>query len=156
MGKKPPIIYLDNCVYNRPFDDQNDPRIFLEAMAFFGILRLIENGAVESINSDILEFENSRIADPERKLRISTFLSAASRFIKISSRIIERAEALENLGFSGMDSLHMASAESSRAVYFITCDDGIVKKARRHKSELNIDVLTVLQFTGEIMYDNSQ
>ena len=31
-------IYLDLCVYNRPFDDQSQPRIFIEATEFLLIL----------------------------------------------------------------------------------------------------------------------
>ena len=26
-------IYLDNCCYNRPYDDQSEPRVYLESQA---------------------------------------------------------------------------------------------------------------------------
>lgn len=52
-------VYLDNCVYNRPFDNQSDERIFVEARAFYIIIKWIEEGRIASINSDALEYENS-------------------------------------------------------------------------------------------------
>ena len=39
-------IYLDTNVYNRPFDDQAQPRIWMEAMAFSMILQLAETEKV--------------------------------------------------------------------------------------------------------------
>ncbi len=32
-------IYLDNCCYNRPFDDQTQERIHLESEAILAMLR---------------------------------------------------------------------------------------------------------------------
>lgn len=31
-------IYLDLCVYNRPFDDQSQPRIVIETIEFLFLL----------------------------------------------------------------------------------------------------------------------
>lgn len=62
MGKSK-RIYLDNCVYNRPFDDQSQRRIFLETMAFIILLELVENGEIETINSDALVYENRMTFD---------------------------------------------------------------------------------------------
>lgn len=45
-------VYLDNCVYNRPFDDQSQRRIFLETIAFITLLELVEKGKFETIDSD--------------------------------------------------------------------------------------------------------
>ena len=39
-------VYLDTCVYNRPFDDQAQPRVGLETLAFSVILQMIEDGSV--------------------------------------------------------------------------------------------------------------
>ena len=41
-------IYLDSCVYNRPFDDQQQPRINLETQAFLLILHMAEKKALRS------------------------------------------------------------------------------------------------------------
>jgi hypothetical protein len=42
------IIYLDSCVYNRPFDDQQQPRINLETQALLLILHMAEKKALYS------------------------------------------------------------------------------------------------------------
>lgn len=40
-------VYLDNCCYNRPFDDQNQLRIRIEAEAKLGIQNMILAKKVE-------------------------------------------------------------------------------------------------------------
>ena len=42
-------LYLDLCVYNRPFDYQGQERIALETSAFIYILEMIERGAYNVI-----------------------------------------------------------------------------------------------------------
>jgi len=53
-------ICLDTSVYNRPFDDQTQPRIWMETLALALILQLVEAGEATLVNSSVLEFENSR------------------------------------------------------------------------------------------------
>lgn len=67
-------VYFDNCVYNRPFDDQGNERVLIEARAFYIILKWIEDGKITSINSDALEYENGMTPDPDRRIRIKTYL----------------------------------------------------------------------------------
>ncbi|WP_373529089.1 hypothetical protein [Nostoc sp.] len=38
------LIYLDVCCLNRPFDDQTQERIFLEAEAVLRILAIVQMG----------------------------------------------------------------------------------------------------------------
>ena len=40
-------IYLDNCCYNRPFDDQTQDRIHIESEAVLAILKACENGLLQ-------------------------------------------------------------------------------------------------------------
>lgn len=37
-------VYLDNCCYNRPFDDQTQERIHLESEAILMILQHAQSG----------------------------------------------------------------------------------------------------------------
>ena len=53
-------VYLDTSVYNRPFDDQTQPRIWLETLAFALILQMVEAESIQLITSSVLEYENSR------------------------------------------------------------------------------------------------
>jgi len=52
-------VYLDTSVYNRPFDDQTQPRICLENLAFVTIMQLTEMGQIVLATSSILAFENN-------------------------------------------------------------------------------------------------
>ncbi len=52
-------VYLDNCVFNRPFDDQSQIRIKLETEAKFYIQALIKQRQLVLIWSYILELENA-------------------------------------------------------------------------------------------------
>ncbi|APB34303.1 hypothetical protein GlitD10_1977 [Gloeomargarita lithophora Alchichica-D10] len=53
-------VYLDTSAYNRPFDDQTQPKIFLESQAIAIILQMVETQIVEVVSSSVLEYENSR------------------------------------------------------------------------------------------------
>ena len=55
-------VYLDNCCYNRPYDDQTQIRIHLETEAKLYIQEMIKLGKADLVTSYILEYENSKIA----------------------------------------------------------------------------------------------
>lgn len=146
-------VYLDSCVYNRPFDNhQLQENIFIEAMAFYVLLKWIEEGKIKIISSDALIYENERMYDPERKLRIRTYLSLAKCHIELSDRIIERAKEIINVGFKALDALHIAMAEAGNADYFITCDSNIIKKGEKFHDKLKIKITSILEFFAEVLY----
>ena len=126
----PRRLYLDTSVYNRPSDDLSQPRVWLEALAFAAILQMRESGGVELVNSDVLEFENNRNPFLHRKTRVSFYLGLAAEYQESDESIRKRAQVLENQGLDPVDALHLACAEESKAEYFITCDDRIIKRYR--------------------------
>ena len=64
-------IYLNNCCFNRPYDDQTQLRIRLEAEAKLKIQEDIRNGVIELVWSYILDYENGMNPFSERKEQIS-------------------------------------------------------------------------------------
>ena len=50
-------VYLDTSIYNRPFDDQAQPKIFLETQAVTVILQMVEAELVELVSSSVLEYK---------------------------------------------------------------------------------------------------
>lgn len=54
-------LYLDNCVFNRPFDDQSNIKILLDAEAKLKIQENIRLGIYELVWSYILDYENEKI-----------------------------------------------------------------------------------------------
>lgn len=57
------IIYLDNCCYNRPFDDQTQERIHLESEVILTVLKMGQMKQVVIAGSDILELEMNRMQE---------------------------------------------------------------------------------------------
>ena len=60
-------VYLDNCAFNRPFDDQRPLRIRLEAEAKLFVQSQIKQGKIELAWSYILDFENEQNPFKERR-----------------------------------------------------------------------------------------
>ncbi len=81
----------------------------------------------------------------ERRERVSTYLSVASKSIRLNNTIKKRALALESLRIDPIDAVHLACAEFN-ADYFLTCDDGIIKKAKKNTDLLKIEVFNPLEF----------
>lgn len=65
-------IYLDNCCYNRPYDDQSQIRISLETQAKLYIQDMIKRGQLELVTSYVLEFENSNNRSMQKNLPLKT------------------------------------------------------------------------------------
>lgn len=132
-------LYLDTSVYNRPFDDQSQPRIWLEALAFSLILEYIEKGDVDLICSTVVQFETSRNPHELRQRWINSLMSIAVDNVKVDERIRLRAKQLESAGIKPLDALHVSAAEIGQADYLVTCDDRLIKRYQ----DLSATVLTV-------------
>lgn len=124
-------IYLDTSVYNRPFDDQSQPRIWLESLALSVILQLIEVHEVELVVSSVVAYENSRNPFIERREWVEHLIGMAPIYQSASSEVHDRAATLAKQGLSTLDALHIASAEAAGSVYFITVDDRLIRNYRR-------------------------
>jgi hypothetical protein len=110
-----PKVYFDVCCLNRPFDDQTQARIHLEAEAVLIIMAQCEASHWEWIGSEAVDLEISQTPDPERRRRVQLLASYARRFVPIGPPEVERAHQLEDWGFSAFDALHLACAESGEA-----------------------------------------
>ena len=67
-------IYLDNCCYNRPYDDQSQLRISLETQAKLQIQRMIRDKEIALTASYVLLYENSKNPDETRRKTIKEFV----------------------------------------------------------------------------------
>jgi predicted nucleic acid-binding protein len=141
-------LYLDLCVYNRPFDHQGQERIALETSSFIYILEMIEKGVYSVIVSEALLYENSKNTDEQRKVRVANYLQLAQEIISINNSDMDRVKVLKGLGFSDIDALHIALAEKSEADYFITCDDEITKVYKQHQNIIKVRVVGLTEFIG--------
>jgi len=121
-------VYLDNCTYNRPYDNQSQIRISLETQAKIYIQYLIINKELHLVYSYMSVFENSENPNPEQQKSIFNFFQNATEFIGIDNAdVIEiHAESLIKWNIKANDAIHLACAIESKCDYFITTDDGIL------------------------------
>jgi len=122
-------IYLDNCCFNRPFDDQKQLRIKLETEAKLNIQERIVQGKLELAWSYILDFENEANPFEQRKLAITDWKVRSCVDADPSKEILEIAEKFERMGVRNKDALHLACAVVMKCDYLLTTDDQFVKKA---------------------------
>jgi predicted nucleic acid-binding protein len=142
-------LYIDTSAYNRPFDDQTQPRIWLETLALGLILQLVESGEATLVNSSVLEFENSRNPFPLRREWMERCLSLATEYERIDEAVRDRAQEYEKQGIAAIDALHVATAETANVDFFIACDDRLLKKGKHFKVKSLNPVDFVQQELGE-------
>ena len=123
-------IYLDNCAYNRPFDDQSQIRIFLEAQAKLHIQRLVTANKLKLACSYMSLFENNDNPHEERHFSIAEFLNHASLFVDYdkAEKIEIKAAEIMKCNIKNKDAIHIACAIEAKCDYFITTDDDLAKK----------------------------
>ena len=122
-------IYLDNCVYNRPFDDLTKIKISLEADAKRYIQRLVIEGKIELACSFVSRFENSRSPYPHNRKSIDAFFVNAVVYIDhtYGLAVRQRAEVIVKTGVKVRDAYHVACAIESKSRYFVTVDNRLLK-----------------------------
>ena len=142
-------LYLDVSCLNRPFDDQAQARIRLEAQAIAIIFDWIDAATVEHVSSEMAEIEIDAIRDGDRRERVRQLLPGAASILPLSEAIFVRAEALERLRFKPADAVHLAAAEAAGADVVLTCDDRMLATARRHRATLRARVENPLRWVEE-------
>lgn len=120
-------VYLDTCSIQRPFDDQSQTRIVLEAEAVLGIIDLVEDGEIELLSSEMLQLETEKNPNPLRRQFALEVLGLASRDVEVTEQLEARARTYEDAGIRPFDALHLASAVLGRADAFCTTDDDLYR-----------------------------
>lgn len=124
-------IYLDNCCFNRPFDDQRHLRIRLEAEAKLGIQEAVRDGELQLVWSYVLDFENSNNPFVDRRERTRAWRTSAAVDCVESPAVKAAAGSFAQVGLRHIDALHVACAVDAGCAYFITTDDQVLEKADR-------------------------
>ena len=144
-------IYLDVCCLNRPFDDHTQDKIRLESEAVVTILTNIESKKWQMIGSDIINYEISRILNPDRKKKVKIISKISTQHIKLNDSIINRARAIERCSIKSMDALHLASAEQGKIDILLTTDQDLIKKYSQKSSIIRIKVQNPVNWLMEVL-----
>lgn len=139
-------IYLDLCVYNRPFDDQRQLRVVIETIEFLFLLSKAIDKEITTVNSFVLEYENSKNPFVDRKDKIYDVLKVATEYVSYSEELEKRAKEIEKFGIMSIDALHIACAEISKADFFVTCDDILIRKGKNNKEKLKVKIIGLMEF----------
>lgn len=123
-------VYLDNCCYNRPYDDQSQLRISLETQAKIQIQGMIRNGELELVSSYVLLYENSNNPHILRQNAIRSFVKDyVSCYINMdqADEVKKLADEIIATGIKTADAHHVACAILANSDIFLTTDDRLLK-----------------------------
>ena len=139
-------VYLDNCCYNRPFDDLTVGKNALEAMAKMFIQALIKYNSVSLCYSFMTLYEINDSPLEENKRHIQNFI-VTNVAVYISKARYDEIEKLTNgimlTGIKQKDDTHLACSIFAGCDYFITVDKGVLK----YKSD-KIETVNLIEFVG--------
>ena len=121
-------IYLDNCCFNRPYDDQEQMKIRLETEAKLEIQKLVKTQKVSLVWSFMLDFENEQNIDGDQKKEIYGWQEYADIYFLATEQTKIIAQKCQDIGLSAKDAVHIACAIESGCHIFMTTDKGILKK----------------------------
>ena len=142
-------IYLDVCCLNRPFDNQEQDRLRLEAEAVLLILKHCEAGEWQWVTSAVVYHEVDAVPNRDRRYRLQEILKRAGRFVPLSEAMVERGEELKGMGLKAYDALHVACAEQMHVDVFLTTDDRLCRVANRNTRRLKVRVENPLTWLQE-------
>ena len=130
-------IYLDNCCYNRPFDNLTQTRIKNEANAVNLIISLSKKGKIIITSSIFVDMEITRNKNELKRQKVLE-IYRYDEYYKLSSEIEKTARVYQTYGLKPFDSLHLAAAETNLVDYLLTTDDDFIKISARfeHKSKI--------------------
>jgi len=142
-------IYLDNCCYNRPFDNQEQRDIFDETMAKLYIQELVKYDCLTLVYSYISLDEIEANKAQTNKTSILKFISDnASVYVgaEYEDISIQIANGIKNTGIKDVDALHIACAIIAKCDYFITTDKRLLKYETDKISIINpVDYIEILK-----------
>ena len=139
-------LYLDNCCFNRPFDDQSQLTIRLETEAKLHIQSAIRAGQYALGWSYILDYENAANPLEERRAEIQRWEGLADSYATETPAILAAMKELVTVGVKPLDALHIACAQALDCQFFLTVDKGVLKKA---ETISQIQILNPITFVIE-------
>ena len=134
-------IYLDNCCFNRPYDDQTSLLVHLETEAKLFVQRAVLQNTFELVWSYILDYENEANPYQNRKMSITRWKDIAVLDVDASESIVKQAKEIMRKGVKSKDALHIACALEAKCHYFLTTDKKIL-----HTSVDKINIISPIDF----------
>ena len=144
-------IYLDMCCYNRPYDDQSQIKVSLEAQAKLHIQKLIQEQSVELVASYMLRYECGQNPYEMRRKAILQFIDAnAAAYVGLERKqdVEVMAAEIMRTGVKYKDACHVASAILAESAYFISTDIRLLKY-KTHQIKMVTPIEFITETEGE-------
>jgi hypothetical protein len=133
------LIYLDYNCFQRGFDDPRQVQIQMEALACQAIFSMAEQGQISLAWSFMHQDETSVCPFPTRQQEAVRLAGLCKVRIGPDEAIYDLATKFQQkANLSAKDAIHVACAAHSAAVAFISCDDSLIRRARRLNLPLKI------------------
>jgi len=144
-----PKLYLDTCCYNRPFDDQEQDKIRIEAEAVLSIIARGELGQLDILKSGVIFDEILAIPYPDKQSKVLNLYGSASPSLSYHQVIGDLALDFHQKGLGAYDATHLAYAKHYHADVLLTTDRKFINTVRN--LDLDIPVLNPLTYMTEVL-----
>ncbi|MCL2322540.1 MAG: PIN domain-containing protein [Oscillospiraceae bacterium] len=144
-------IYLDNCCYNRPFDDQTQAKIIQETNAIIDIINYAKTENIKIYTSSLVEFEMANNKNIAKREKVTLFYNLINNKLTIpfNKSINNRAkELLVNYNIKFKDALHIAYCELEIIDYLLSTDKLFINASNR--ANLSLNVINPSDFIKEV------
>jgi hypothetical protein len=144
-----PLVYLDYNCFQRGFDDPAQVRIQMESLACQEVFARAARGEIILAWSFMHEDETILCPFPTRRqeaFRLATLCQVRVAPVEAIRTLAQSIEAQS--GLSAKDALHLACAVQAEAVCFVTCDDGLIRQAKR--LQLSMEILNPVDYVRQV------
>lgn len=145
-------IMLNTNVFCRPYDDLTDDIVKEEAKSAETIFSFAHQAKIEIISSDVLYEEVDLIEDKAKNEAVYYLIKTVEKErASTNERVIELANALNDMVKDYNDCLHIAFAAISRCFCLITCDQELINKKGKIESfllskKISLTIITPSEF----------
>lgn len=137
-------IYLDNCCYGRPFDDNSNETVKLESDANLYIRERIIHKELDLVTSFMIHYANEQKHDEHPKKEIENFFKTYRKLyigVEFADTLTEIVQSIMTAGIKRKDAYHIACSIFAECDYFITVD----KRLLNFQSE-QIKIINPIEF----------
>ena len=148
-------VYLDNCCYNRPYDDQTQLKVNMETLAKLDIQQQIRDGKLELVSSYILEAENAVNPFEMKRTDIQSFIDAYTKVFVSNNKdkeVREHAAEIMKTGIKQMDACHIACAMLADCEVFFSTDKRLLRYQTKKMRIVNPVIFIIEQEVEKIEY----
>jgi predicted nucleic acid-binding protein len=144
-----PLVYLDYNCFQRGFDDPAQVRIQMEALACQEVFARAARSEITLAWSFMHEDETILCPFPARRQEAFRLATLCQVRVAPAAAIRTLAQSFQaQSGLSAKDALHLACATQVGAVCFVTCDDGLIRQAKRLR--LALAILNPVDYTRQV------